>query len=231
MRRRRFVAVVIATLSSTLLVPAVATAEDRATVDRVVLGGPSQSGGTPSSSLALEFDTPAGAKAVERDLETAFGPLEDVDVDGDTLRARLRATKIPTSTLTSANARTPGYHAIHCNSSYSFSDADGRFSVQRRCGSTLVPWGYKFSATLQSICVDYTVDETGLRWWRNGARQTNQSPHNNRGCGYQFHGTLNPVPIGSLVRYADDYSFRHSVGGGGNAALNINGKLEFLGSL
>jgi hypothetical protein len=70
-----------------------------------------------------------------------------------------------------------------------------------------------------------------MHWWKNGVRQSNNSPHNNYGCRYQFHGTLNPVPLGSLVQYADDFTFRHSVAGGGTGTLNINGKLEFLGSL
>lgn len=204
-------------------------------IHRVVLDLDEKTGSSPTSEVILELDQPSSEAAIKVELARAFDGAQEITTSSGTLHMVLPDPSIETSTKSeqsdSAAARTPGYHAIYCNSSYAFVDADGRFSVQRQCGSRLVPWGYRFSSALQSICVNYTVDESGMRWWKDLYRQPNNAPHPNYGCGYQFHGTLNPVPVGSLVKYEDDFTFRHNVGGGGNASLHITGKLEFLGPI
>jgi len=46
------------------------------------------------------------------------------------------------------------------------------------------------------------------------------------GAAYQFHGTMKPVPIGSILDYQDVYTFRHNVGSGGTAQVVWAGSLR-----
>ena len=124
-----------------------------------------------------------------------------------------------------------GYYPIYCNSYDAFADANGRYTIQRACASTSAPWGYRFSAQVQSICVPYTVNERGMKWWKNGAAMPMNAPHSSMGCGYWFHGTYKPVANGSKVDYEDVFTFRHNVGSGGRAVITVVGKLYFRGSL
>lgn len=134
-------------------------------VDTVVLDGSRNPGVGLKSTLVLTLDDPAPASQVERDAIETFGNVEEMSESRGTLR--LSAPPLGSANqlrFVSTTHRTPGYYPIYCDSSYSFADANGRFSIQRQCGSRLVPWGYRLSAEVQSICVDYTVNERGLDW-------------------------------------------------------------------
>jgi len=239
-------AVTVAALVCILVPPATATGATNsdARVDMVVLEAPASVAGVPTSQLILQLDDPAATDALEAELEDTFGPL-DVTRDAGTLHAIVPGTAVEVSPGAVATAPAApgegdvgapdtllaGYYPIYCNSSHRFTDSNGTYSVQRACGSKLAPWGFRFSTAIQAICVSYTVDEHGMKWWKNGVYWSTNSRHNNMGCGYQFHGTYNPVPKGSKVDYEDIFTFRHNINGGGNATITISGKLDFRGAL
>lgn len=200
-------------------------------VDTVVLNASSSVDARLTSYLTLEFDDPAPAKKIEAELENSFGPLDmRVSPRGLHVSLRLLSNAQPVAKHDPSDANSAkAFYPIFCDGSNSFIDSNGTFSIQRACGSRLVPWGWRMSAAVRSICVNYTVDESGLRWTKNGVQMQANSDHDNLGCGYQFHGTLNPVLKGSRVGYDDVFTFRHNVQGGGNATITIRGQLEFLG--
>lgn len=118
--------------------------------------------------------------------------------------------------------------SIFCNIGYTFGDSNGSFSLQRRCGSNKAPWGFKLAPSLQSICINGTVNEPGMRWVRNGQAQSMMAPHTGVYCNYQFHGTFT-VSKGDFVSYNDSVKFRHNLGSGGNATVNFGGYVRFRG--
>jgi hypothetical protein len=121
------------------------------------------------------------------------------------------------------NAGPTGGAFLVCNKVHSFSDSDGTFTFQHRCGGTTGPWGYRLSAGLCSIVIS-RVNESGMTWTRNGKRQGKQSPHPGEVCRYQFHGNFNPEHDFDIISYSDNYTFRIDVGGEtGSADLNIHG--------
>jgi len=120
-----------------------------------------------------------------------------------------------------------GYHNIHCDVDKLFSDSDGSFGVQRKCGSGKAPWRYTFSPGLASICRD-PVTERGLDWWVNAHRKPRQAPHIVP-CVYVFHGTFT-VGKGDYLWYTDRYLFQVQVDQEtGDAELDIHGGLRFIG--
>ncbi len=92
-----------------------------------------------------------------------------------------------------------------CGSHISDGDTNGNFDIQYFCGSTrTLPWGFRIAAAIRAIIVG-NVNETGLRWWRNGYPQAQNAPH--------------IVP--------PDYQFhRHNVGPGGTGTLTFAGLVE-----
>lgn len=46
-----------------------------------------------------------------------------------------------------------------CNKHHSFTDADGTYSVQHRCGGTTGPWGYQISTAVCATAISL-VNET-----------------------------------------------------------------------
>lgn len=251
MSKNPFIAGAVA-LVAVLLAPTTATAAD-GPVDVVVLEAPAMAAGTPTSDLTLELDNPAAADDIEAELEATFGPLVDTSTYAGTMRATVATPSIvvvspmaPTDAsaeeVAAAAAEeiasrdddpsggTSSYHPIFCDSYDAFYDSNGRYTIQRRCGSPSAPWSYRFSDQLQAICVPYTVDERGMKWWKNDAAMPMNAPHSNVACNYLFHGTYNPVARGDRVLYGDVFQFRHNLGDGGDATVRIAGKLKFRGS-
>ncbi|MFC0530261.1 hypothetical protein [Phytohabitans kaempferiae] len=113
---------------------------------------------------------------------------------------------------------------LNCGEGANFQDSNGTFSVQYNCASTrTLPWGYRISAAVQAIVVG-NVNETGLRWWLNGAAKPQNAPHNVPPS-YTIHGTMTPVISYSYVDYQDYMTFRHNVGSGGTGTLTFAGSL------
>lgn len=225
-----------------LLANAVFWAAETATpVDIVVLEAPAVADEAPTGDLTLQLDNPAAADAIEAELEATFGPLE-TSTDAGTLHATVPAAATVEEVVPMADPGDPtteegeeldterSYgHPIYCGHEYTFFSPHGRYTLRRRCGSHQGPWSWRMSPEMQAICVPYTVDERGMKWWKNGNEMPLQSPHWNLGCGYLFHGTYNPIAKGSRVRYEDIFEFRHHVGPGGDATIKIHGKLSFRG--
>lgn len=70
--------------------------------------------------------------------------------------------------------------------------------------------------------------ESGMKWTKNGTQMPMNSPHV-EWCGYVFHGTYNPVGKDDKVTYSDSWTFRHNLGQGGTAVIEIWGNLWFKG--
>lgn len=71
------------------------------------------------------------------------------------------------------------------------------------------------------------VNETGLRWWRNGAAMPQNSPHLVP-ANYLFHGSMTYATRGSTIDYQDYMTFRHNVGPGGTASITWAGRVHTL---
>lgn len=235
-------------LMAPLLVAAPAVAQE-AQVDAIEVQ-------TPSGSLVLEFDSPMTMSSAQVEVLELVGPadltLQDrqltvvplqqplvtqeelVEVGGtiapseETVATDTAGETSETATLYPVEGEGGSYKSIFCNIGYSFGDGNGTYSVQRRCGSDKAPWGYKMSPALRRICVHWTVYESGMRWVRNGVRMSQMSPHGPVPCDYHFHGTYT-VNRGAKVTYDDSISFRHNMGPGGNATINLSGSLWFRG--
>lgn len=123
----------------------------------------------------------------------------------------------------------PGDLAIHCNTGYNPSDANGTYSIQHACGGSTAPWAYKISPALCARATS-TVAEAGMSWQYNGVSKPRQAPHN-ESCLYTFHGTYNPATDYSTVTYEDTFIFSLVTNGKpSKATLSIAGKLNLLGS-
>jgi hypothetical protein len=119
----------------------------------------------------------------------------------------------------------PAGQTISCSRFYSFSDINGTYTIQRRCGGRTAPWGFTLSPTVRSSVVGL-VSERGMDWWRNSVRQGRQAPHV-VGAAYLFHGTCNPALASNRISYADLFTWRHNIGPGGSASLVIQGNFVF----
>ena len=71
------------------------------------------------------------------------------------------------------------------------------------------------------------VNEEGMRWYRNGSFVQRNTGHYNVIPNYTFHGTYTQVYSGTRIAYDDRISFRHNIGGGGDAAINLAGNMVF----
>jgi hypothetical protein len=190
----------------------------------LVIGGPTAAvGATPAGSetgvsaytSTVEFSSPSKFTAPDiAQIRDLVGSQPSVSPDSKTVSA--------------ASTSHDGYERLPCNSSKTFGDAYGTYSVQKACGKSTAPWGWKMTSAWQSHVVG-TVSESGMAWTRNGKTQSQQSPHPNHARDYQFHGTYNPVNGNDNVKYSDHFSFRHNIGSGGTAKINIAGKWYFNG--
>jgi hypothetical protein len=117
----------------------------------------------------------------------------------------------------------PNGQLLVCNQFHRFTDSNGSWTFQHRCGGTTGPWGYQINAGLCAIAIS-PVSESGMQWTRNGRRMPRQAPHPNVFCRYQFHGTYNPEHDFDVISYNDHFTFRVEVGGQtGTANLDIHG--------
>lgn len=116
---------------------------------------------------------------------------------------------------------------LNCNHAYSFSDANGVFSIQHACGSGTAAWGYKLGG-ICSFAIS-PASEYGMSWTRNGTPQARQAAHSEP-CTYQFHGTFNPGRDNDTIAYSDAYTFKVLVPGSGTGTANLNmwGLVKFL---
>ncbi|MEH3067523.1 MAG: hypothetical protein PGN15_05500 [Aeromicrobium erythreum] len=170
--------------------------------------------------------TPAAQSAVEIsfDQEPSGSELEEVrDLLGDD--AQVVGTDDDTTVHAAQSFEPVGYDKLACGTSNSWSDSNGEYTLQHKCGGSTAPWGYRLSSKMRSIAAS-TVKETGMAWWHNGTKKPTQSPHN-VSASYQFHGTYNPVKKNYYIRYQDEFYFRHNIGGGGDVHITIKGKWYF----
>lgn len=165
------------------------------------------------TTLKITFDRPL----------TAQQAAEAAADMGEREKASTAATTNSMTTMAAPNGT-----VIVCNRLYSFADSNGTYTLQRACGGTTAPWGWKMSAANQAT-VNGTLNEAGMNWTKNGVRQGNHAAHPAVYPGYQFHGNYNPVKAGDSVTYSDLVTYRHNIGPGGNAELYIRGSWK-LGS-
>jgi len=170
----------------------------------------------------------------------ANGPGQDTVVaarDGAVLTVHFAAPLSPAAAAAAArlsrDLAVPAAHGpkgafLYCNHLYRFSDSDGSYTFQHKCGGTTGPWGYQLSKGLCSIVVS-DVHEHGMAWHRNGHRQGTQAQHT-KFCRYQFHGNYNPDHDYDFISYSDTFTFKVDVGGEvGNADLVISGSFTSAG--
>jgi hypothetical protein len=205
------IATVICSTLASLADPAAASGE---TLSQVVIE-------SPSSTLALSFDSPISASAAAGVVEKLTAPNDAVSGSRPSVALRnetefaIRAG----ATLAATTSRPP----LGCGNQRVNTDSNGRFTIDYRCDLSpkRLQWSYKLSTAVQGIVVG-TVNEQGARWWKDGASMLQNVPHV-VGAAYTFHGTFNPVAIGSNVDYQDYMSFRHNVGPGGTASVTWAG--------
>jgi hypothetical protein len=158
-----------------------------------------------TSTLTVDLDEPVEAEEAEEiALELADQPLVQ-------------------SLSSKGSAGSP--IVLLCNSYRSWSDANGRFTLQRACGGTTAPWGFKLSATVASSVVGY-VREGGMSWTKNGVSQSRQAGHVELPS-YQFHGSFSGLTgARDRVVWYDVLSWKHNLAGGGNATLTVSGAFD-----
>lgn len=109
----------------------------------------------------------------------------------------------------SPDGKGPSGAYLYCNHAYSFSDSDGTFTFQHKCGGTTGPWG--------SLVVS-DVAEKGMTWTRNGKRQGANAGHPAEYCGYQYHAAFNPDHDYDYITYSDTMDFTIDIDGVTGAA-------------
>jgi hypothetical protein len=117
------------------------------------------------------------------------------------------------------------WYPLHCYQSYTGTDSDGTLTLQNNCLVSIVPWGYKLSAYLQSVAISY-VAESGMSWQRNFVVMPLNAPHLEPSS-YTFHGTFNPVHNYDYITCADTLTFRVNIGGAtGTATVGVTCAFE-----
>jgi hypothetical protein len=130
----------------------------------------------------------------------------------NTVAQKLAAPQAEPSAVLAA----PSGAYLYCNHAYSFSDSDGNYTFQHKCGGTTGPWGYRLSTGLCSLVVS-EVHELGMAWTRNGKRQGANTGHTEE-CRYQFHGNYNPDHDYDFLTYSDTLDFTIDIDGDVGAA-------------
>lgn len=115
---------------------------------------------------------------------------------------------------------------LTCGKHLDRSDSNGSWTLQYQCFPeyAVLNWGYRLSAQNQASVVG-TVNERGLSWWRNGAKQPQNAPHPAFPANYLFHGTMKKVWNGDTIDYQDYLTWRHNIGPGGTAAVTFAGSV------
>lgn len=121
--------------------PAVAFAQETRQAQPVTIAYTYDTAAT-KTTLTLKFPSVAGAQGMvfKKSVDSVLHPQGEADMnsmayDGD----------------------------VRCGQSYGWSDANGYFTYQHGCGTTTAPWGFKISATVQSI-ITSLVAEAGMEW-------------------------------------------------------------------
>ncbi len=176
-----------------------------------------------ASQIVLDFKEPVTE-------ETAEEVIEDVAEPGDVVEVTTEDEPPAVAGAGSLPARRAA-PPLGCGNQRVNSDSNGRLTLDYRCDLTpkRLQWSYKLSTAVQSIVVG-NVNETGLRWWKNGVAQPQNAPHTVP-ASYLFHGTMNPTPIGSTVQFQDYMTFRHNVGSGGTGSVTWAGSAELTRTL
>ncbi len=116
---------------------------------------------------------------------------------------------------------------LTCGKHLARSDSNGSWALDYQCFPeyAVLRWDYRLSARNQAIVVG-TVNERGLSWWRNRAKQPQNAPHPAVPANYRFHGTLKKVWNGDTIDYQDYLTWRHNIGPGGTAAVTFAGSVR-----
>lgn len=198
-----------------------------------------------SSITEIPFDAPVTEDEARAAIQDIFG-LASVERQGSTLTATalaeptIEVVALPTypedqlqdqiDPATLVEDQDDGgdtYFKVYCDKEYIVRDSLGKYTVQRACGNSVSPWGWKMSAELQKYCAS-DVFESGMKWTKNGSNMPMGSPHT-EGCAYPFHGSYNPVVKGDKISYDDSFKFRHNIGQGGWMQVNIFEDLWYKG--
>jgi len=175
-----------------------------------------------SSLLSLTFDQSLDSDEA-MGIASRFAIRESLEQEGSVVVGALEAEAIGGAVAKerrSLNAGPSGAQ-LQCDRAYLWSDTNGTFSLQRKCGTSKAPWGWRLSAALRPAVVG-NLNESGLTWTRNGTAMPSMAGHVVP-PDYQFHGTFNPAKAGNSISYSDYVRFRHNIGGGGNATIHLFG--------
>jgi hypothetical protein len=177
------------------------------------------------SSVELTFDEPVAPAALEREIEQIYGPVTlSVTADGE-------ATAVPQTPRRRAapvtSARTNfGTSYINCDSFHRAADSNVIYTVQRPCGSQRAPWSLRLAPTMQAFCVA-PVQELGMQYVTDGGPLAVNASHSVP-CNYTLHGTFFGVGVGKSTNWYDQVAFRHTIGPGGNALIEVYGTHRWL---
>lgn len=174
-------------------------------------GVPAQAARVAPSGRVLAFKSADKRNGYDSTLKISFGrPMNAATA------ARVQ-NAISRRLAASPDGRGPSGAYLYCNHAYSFSDSDGTFTFQHKCGGTTGPWGYRLSSGLCSLVVS-DVAEKGMTWTRNGKRQGANAGHPAEYCGYQYHAAFNPDHDYDHITYSDTMDFTIDIDGVTGAA-------------
>ena len=119
-----------------------------------------------------------------------------------------------------------GYFKWPCNKVLTVNDGNATFTYQHKYGTGRTsPWSIKLSPYIREIAGGNLVTEVGMSWRVSGKGAMPRQAGHREPASYLFHGTFNPVVTGTKFGYWDHFSFRHNLGSGGTATLDVEGAI------
>lgn len=179
-------------------------------------GVPAQASKAAPGGRVLVFKSADKRNVYHSTLKIRFDRPMDTATATRVKRAISRRLALSPGRLASPDAQPSGAY-LYCNHAYSFSDSNGTFTFQHKCGGTTGPWGYRLSAGLCSLVVS-DVAEKGMTWKRNGTTEPRNAAHPAEYCGYQYHAAFNPDHDYDFINYSDTLDFEIDIDGEVGAA-------------
>ena len=179
-------------------------------------GVPAQASKAVPSGRVLVFKSADKRHVYDSTLRIRFDRPMNTAKAARVRKAISRRLALSPGRLAAPDAQPSGAY-LYCNHAYSFSDSNGTFTFQHKCGGTTGPWGYRLSAGLCSLVVS-DVAEKGMAWKRNGTTQGANAAHPAEYCGYQYHAAFNPDHDYDFINYSDTLDFEIDIDGEVGAA-------------
>lgn len=179
--------------------------------------------GVGGSLIAPATVANANSPITSTTVEVQYRSVLTLTQNGRTTKTAGAPARVTVERLVTPSAQ-PSGAIIYCNKLYTFTDPNGKYTIQHRCAGSTGPWSYTISPGVCALVVG-PVSESGMTWRRNGVQQSRQAPHV-VGCGYIVHGTYNPDLDYDRISYVDTYTFAVK---GGHGSLSVQGNFTTVG--